>query len=111
MLSEIIEIRASEVTGAMLGKLVHEKKSFKICAVADISEAVKLAEKYIEIYGMSCRVYTENRAAIAAGGLLLGGIGALAAVGVAAHNVATWNPDYEIGKDLISNNVTVIYKK
>ena len=111
MISEISEIKASELTNGMLGKLVHQKKSFKICAVANISDTVKLVEKYIELYGMSCRVYTENRAAAAAGSLLLGGIGALAAVGLAVHNVVTFNPDYEIGKDLMSNNVNVIYKK
>ncbi len=34
-----------------------------------------------------------------------------AAIGIAAHNLATYNPDYEIGKNRISCTVTVKHVK
>jgi len=111
MTGVISEIRASELTGPVLGKLINEKKSFKVYAIANMAEAVALVEKYVEAYGLRCRVYTEYRAAALAGEVLAGGVGVAAAVGIAVHNLATWNPDYEVGKDYISNALSVIYKK
>lgn len=37
------------------------------------------------------------------------GIGSALAIGV--HNLATFNPDYEIGKNKVAGTVTVLYKK
>lgn len=37
------------------------------------------------------------------------GVGA--AIGIAAHNLATYDPDYEIGKNKVADTVTVKYMK
>ncbi|APM55575.1 hypothetical protein BB790_24825 [Klebsiella pneumoniae] len=62
---------------------------------------------------LTCRVYTEYRSTAVAGSLwsptaLLGAVSA-AAIGV--HNLATWNPDYEIGKNYVKRTLSVRYKK
>jgi hypothetical protein len=68
----------------------------------------------IEPAGLKCRVYTKGRIA-AAGASLLGGItgaaGIASAISIAAHNLATYNPDYEIVKHLVDNTLSVFYKK
>ena len=33
------------------------------------------------------------------------------AIGVGAHNLATWGPDYEIGKNMTLGTLDIIYKK
>ena len=55
---------------------------------------------------LTCRVYTEYRSTAVAA--LLGAVSA-AAIGV--HNLATWNPDYEIGKNYVKRTLSVRYKK
>ncbi|WP_228064811.1 hypothetical protein [Muribacter muris] len=37
------------------------------------------------------------------------GVAALAGIGI--HNVMTWNPDFEISRDLANNRIAVEYKK
>lgn len=97
----------------LLRDLVSRKCSFSI-KTEDISDTVKQVETMIEACGYSCRVYTENRAA-AMGLAATTGVGTLlgaaAAVGMAMHNLATFNPDFEIGKSLIDGKVNVTYKK
>ncbi len=75
-----------------------------------MKETVGKLEKAIEGKAMRCRVYTKGRA-IAGGGLLLGGVGAIPLVGIGIHRLATMNPDYEIGRDVINNTIEVEYKK
>jgi hypothetical protein len=111
MPGEILEISASSLTDEKLHTLISEKRSFKVTSVANISEVVAQVEPKIEAAGLKVRVYTEYRTAALAGEALIGGLGALAAVGIAAHNLATWDPDYEIGKNKLSDSVTVTYKK
>jgi len=38
-------------------------------------------------------------------------VGLLSGIGISLHNVATFNPDYEIGKNKINGSITVTYKK
>ncbi|MBF4103001.1 hypothetical protein INT80_12615 [Gallibacterium anatis] len=49
------------------------------------------------------------------GASALSGIGGLfgiaSAVGIAAHNLATYNPDFEIGKNLVDKKINIVYKK
>jgi len=33
------------------------------------------------------------------------------AVAIGVHNLSTWNPDYEIGKNYIKRRLSVKYKK
>lgn len=59
---------------------------------------------------MKCRVYSENRAAVA-GAAVFTGVGLAGIAAIAAHNLATYDPDYEIGKNKLSNTVSVSCKK
>lgn len=104
------ELNYSELTGALLDELLKNRISFKLRAVSDLSVAVRRVEMRIEELGMKCRVYTEYRAA-AGGAALFTGVGLAAAAAIAAHNLVTWDPDYEIGKNKISNTLSVTCKK
>ncbi len=96
-------------------QLISARKSFKVCGVAAMAHVVTVLERMIESQNLSCRVYTAKRGAALATGLIPTGLTQLTAlgtaIGIAAHNIATWNPDYEIAKHLIDNSVEVIYKK
>ncbi|MGE1444486.1 hypothetical protein ACMFDO_26770 (plasmid) [Escherichia coli] len=106
---------AEFLTKQKLHDLIFYRKSFDITNVNDISETVKIVEYVIEHQQkkLTCRVYTEYRSTAVAGSLwsptaLLGAVSA-AAIGV--HNLATWNPDYEIGKNYVKRTISVRYKK
>ncbi len=91
----------------------HE--SFEITGLSGrMGSAVSKIENIIENQSLSCRVYTYGRVA-SAGATLVGGITGLAGlasvVGMAAHNIATYNPDYEIAKHLVDNKLSVKYQK
>lgn len=92
--------------------LVEKHVSFRLSGIRDMSGAVKLVEKIIENLGLKCRVYTEYRAAGMAAVVWTPAlaIGAIAAAGIALHNVVTWGPDYELGKNYVSDTLSVIYK-
>lgn len=68
----------------------------------------------IESLGLSCRIYTKGRIA-AAGATVFGGVtgvlGAVSAVGIAAHNLATYDPDYEVIKHMVDNKLSVVYQR
>ncbi|MFC0323948.1 hypothetical protein ACFFHT_10355 [Gallibacterium melopsittaci] len=94
-------------------KLIKLKVDFSI-KTDDILYYARKVEEIIESNKFSCRVYTENRAALMGGGLFSGigtVVGIAAAAGIAAHNLATYNPDFEIGKDLVNKKINVTYKK
>ena len=117
-MSETVQIEsfnAEFLTKQKLHDLIFYRKSFDITNVNDISETVKIVEYVIEHQQkkLTCRVYTEYRSTAVAGSLwsptaLLGAVSA-AALGV--HNLATWNPDYEIGKNYVKRTISVRYKK
>ena len=97
-------------------KALEEKQTFEVkCHRGSQSDAVTWLEKQIEMRGMSCRIYSSKRASVLAAGLIPSGFtqvtAAIAGVAIGIHNLATLNPDYEISKDLIDSNLTVIYKK
>lgn len=95
-------------------QLVKDNKTFSFNTHNVLRVATQM-EKIIERMGFRCRVYTENRAAAMGATLIPTGItqavGIASAVGIAAHNLATFNPDYEIGKNITANQVNVTYKK
>lgn len=86
-------------------ELIKARKSFEVVNVPAFrqSDAVAIVENRIEALGLSCRVYQKGR-------LALGLLHPIALVGVAMHNLATFNPDYEIRKELKSG-IVVTYKK
>lgn len=77
-------------------------------------KGVETLERLIEAQGMKCRIYTIGRVA-AMGAAAWTGWGTVIAAGaglaMAAHNVATWSPDYEIGKMMTGTKIFVTYKK
>lgn len=94
--------------------LIKSKSSFEIVGLSGrMDSAVSTIENLIESEGLKCRVYTYGRVA-AAGGSFFGGvtglIGLASAVGIAAHNLATFNPDYEIAKHLVDNKLSINFK-
>lgn len=95
--------------------LIKARASFEVVGLGGrMKSSVQLIETAIESEGLSCRIYTYGRIA-AAGGTIFGGplgaLGALSAIGMAAHNLVTFNPDYEVAKHKIEHKLTVTYKK
>ena len=97
--------------------LIEKRASFVLEDIdaLNMSEAVETVEKLIESKKLSCRVYLKGRSATVAAAAIpvaptvLGGWAAALAIGV--HNLATWNPDYEIAKNFATGTLTVTYKK
>ncbi|MFZ7308576.1 hypothetical protein ACLSY1_10680, partial [Avibacterium avium] len=96
-----------------LQRLIEYRMNFSI-NTSNVIEDARIVEAFIERNGFTCRVYTENRAA-GMGAALFSGvgtvIGAATAIGIAAHNLATYNPDFEVGKNLLDKKINVTYKK
>lgn len=105
-------IRYDLMNDAYLNTMVKNRKSFEVLGVGEhMKNCVLRVETAIEGHNLSCRVYTENRSASIATGLLTVGMGVIAAATIAAHNIATFNPDYEVGKNLMHHKITVKFKK
>lgn len=110
-----MKIDYDDLESDQLAELIKAEKTFEVTGLSGrMSDAVEWIEKGIERQGLRCRIYTYGRVA-AAGGTLFGGItgalGLASVVGMAAHNLATLNPDYEISKHLVDNMLTVKYCK
>ncbi|KZX69371.1 MULTISPECIES: hypothetical protein [Alcanivorax] len=112
---DIEKYTSEDITTEKLSELIAKKASFQIVAVKNISSVVNKVEGAIEKKGLRCRVYTEYRAASLASFAIPTGFtqvtGFASVIGIAAHNLATFNPDYEIGKNKPAGKVTVLYKK
>jgi len=104
-----------DLNGEKVKELISQRKSFEVLGLSGrMDSAVSKVENLIESSGMSCRIYVYGRVA-AAGASFFGGVtglvGIASAVGMAAHNLATYNPDYEVAKHKIDNKLSVKYKK
>lgn len=117
-MSETVQVEsfnAECLTRDKLKELIFYRKSFDITNVSDISETVKKVEHEIEHQEkkLTCRVYTEYRSTAVAGSLWspTAVLGAVSAAAIGVHNLATWNPDYEIGKNYVKRTLSVRYKK
>lgn len=92
-------------------KLISEHRSFVIYDAKDTSDVACKVEEMAKSEGYKCRIYTANRTAVAAGASLFTGAWGLAAlVGIAAHNLVTKDPDYEICKHPFDDIVEVNWK-
>ncbi|PAU59198.1 hypothetical protein BZL41_16995 [Pseudomonas sp. PIC25] len=105
-----------EISNEQILEKIKNKESFVIEKVDSVkySPTIEALEKIIESQGLKCRVYTIGRiatAGVTAFGGVTGAIGLLSGIAIAAHNIATWNPDYEIGKNILGSNIHVTYKK
>lgn len=110
--TEVEELIYTEESYEVLVKrAIQDRKSFVVYGVSGkMIEAISNLEKFIEETKLTCRVYTLNRAAAAVGASWTV-FGATSWLAIASHNLATFNPDYEIGRDLFKNRVHVKYKK
>jgi hypothetical protein len=114
MTIDILKFAPDDLDTDKIDQLIKQNASFQVVAVRDIGRVVEKIEGRIEKERLTCRVYTEYRAAATAGSLFSGVasvVGVASAVGIAAHRLATYNPDYEIGKNKIAGTVTVRYMK
>lgn len=113
--NDVKKYTSDELSKQDLSELISQKKSFKVVAVKNISFCVNKIEGAIEKQGLKCRSYTEYRSSTLAGWLIPTGVtqvaAAFSAIGIAAHRLATYDPDYEIAKNKFNNTVTVTYKK
>lgn len=109
---DIMKFTADELTSEKLDNLISLNKSFQVVSVSDISSVVSKIEARIEKRNLKCRVFTEYRSA-SLGAIFtpVGILGIVPALGIAAHNLVTFNPDYEIGKNKMACTVTVKYVK
>lgn len=104
---------ASEISNENISSMISEKRSFKIKNIeADFfADTVETIEKLIESQGLKCRVYTAGRiTALGVSALSIVG-GVAAGLTIAAHNLATFNPDYEIAKLYATKTLAITYKK
>jgi len=105
------------ISNEQIRSLIEQKGSFVLENIdrLNMGEAVETLENLIESKGLSCRIYTKGRAATVAAAAIpvsptvIGGW--VSALAIGAHNLATWNPDYEIAKNLATGTLTVTYKK
>lgn len=106
----------NEISNELVLEKIKKKESFTLQKIDPMRfhSAVETLERLIESQGLKCRIYTLGRIA-AAGATVAGGatglLGALSGIAIAAHNIATWNPDYEIAKNIFGSSIHVTYKK
>ncbi len=115
-MADILSISVDDLKDAEKVKnLVKSRNSFQVVGIRNMSSVVQTLESIIETQGMKVRVYTEFRSAGLGGFLLPTGITQITAlgtaIGTAVHNVCTFNPDYEIAKNVPMSRVKVLYKK
>jgi hypothetical protein len=97
--------------------MLREKRSFILEDIerTNFSEAVETVERLVEEIGMKCRIYTKGRKALMVGAVTPNPVtfvaGVASAIAIGTHNVATWSPDYEIGKNLAMGTLTIEYQK
>ncbi|WP_208107244.1 hypothetical protein [Mesocricetibacter intestinalis] len=104
---------SKDINNGFIRELINHHINFSIKS-SDISREALRVERIMEDAGYKCRIYTENRAtAMGASffGGITGAIGVVSAIGIAAHNLATYNPDFEIGKNHFNNQINITYKK
>ena len=123
---DVLKFTSDELTDEKLKELIVKKESFCVVAVKNMSHTVNKIEGTIEKQSLRCRVYVENRSALIGGALVASLVpnpiwpvtfiasltgAATATVGAVVHNIATYNPDYEIRKNIPNSMIFVTYKK
>lgn len=96
-----------------LPELIQNRSSFEVWDqdFESLIEAVPLIEAEIESQQLTCRIYTKGRILAAGAGIFSFGAGLAVLAGIAAHNILTYNPDYEICRDLANSKILVEFKK
>ncbi|WP_024694460.1 hypothetical protein [Pseudomonas syringae] len=104
---------AGSISNEEISLMISDKRSFKIKDIESefFGDTVETIEKLIEPQELTCRTYTAGR--ITALGIssltIIGGV--TAGLTIAAHNIATYNPDYEIAKLYTTKTLAITYKK
>lgn len=97
---------------ATLKDKLTDRKSFVLIGLSGrMLEVAGELELLVEGIGLTCRIYSRNRVVAAAATSLMPVVGIASLAAVAVHNIVTWNPDYEIGKDLTDHKIYVDYRK
>ena len=103
-----------EDLGTKAVELIKERKSFQVWGLKGrMSHAVKFLEKVIDDEFLTSRVYTSKRA-LSLMTLVFPWtmpVGIASGIGILAHNLATYDPDYEIAKYLVDTILVVTYKR
>jgi hypothetical protein len=95
-----------------LHELIKNKETFLLRGLdGQMSKVIKEIERIIKEQQMTCRVYTRNRGYAIAATLAIPIVDVVAVGFIAAHRLATYDPDYEIGKDLKDKRLHVTYKR
>lgn len=103
----------NSISNEAVSELIAERRSFVLENVArlSMSEAIETLEKIIESKGMTCRVYTKGRVAAVGVFAVPNPVTAAVSLGTAAfigaHKLATFNPDYEIAKNMATGTITL----
>lgn len=96
-------------------KMIKNHETFAISDAINTSDIARKIESIIESMNMKCRVYTANRSIAMLSTLIPTpftlAMGTFSLVSIGIHNLVTWNPDYEIIKCIVDNQVVVVYKK
>lgn len=105
-----------KISNSEISNMVKNRGDFVIegITVMNYKETLKTVEKIIEGQGLKCRVYTKGRAAGMIGAAIPGPtllVGWATGIGIGAHNLATFNPDYEIAKNPATGTLSVNYKR
>jgi len=90
-------------------ELIDKKETFLLhIGKGNLMEYCSQIETIIEKKGMSCRIRTKNRTAVNAGALLTG-VGLLGFAAQIGHNIGTFNPNWEIIRNPLNNQIKVDY--
>lgn len=104
-----------EISNSLLDNMIQNRQSFEVVAVGgNMMKVVQMIEHAIERKGLRCRVYTVGRVAacgLSVWGGVTGAVSVVSMTAIAMHNLSTFNPDYEIGRDLVDNQLVVDFKK
>ena len=107
-----MRIKAEELSNTVQEKIAN-RESFLVYQIDSMKETIRELERAIEDGGLSCRVYTKGRIASAGAAIfsgITGAIGVASIVGMAAHNLATLNPDYELAKNYVDKTIAVSFQ-
>ena len=101
--------RLDNPSNESIEKEIAEKGSFTVHVINDdILDYCSRIEHIIEASDMSCRVRTKNRTLINFG-LVLGGVGLAGFMAQMLHNMVTFNPDWEVIRNPLNNQIQVTY--
>ncbi len=112
-IDDLRKYSAEEMTFDKLDELIKQRASFEVVGVSKLNAVASRIEGCVEKVGLKCRIYTEYRSSSVAASLFSPTVflGVAAAVGIGVHNLATFNPDYVIGKSKVRNRIAVNFKK